>query len=458
VSAPVFAVVGHPNKGKSSIVSTLAYDDSVRIAPDPGTTAVCRPFPMTVDGELLYTLVDTPGFQRARRALLWMTERETNAARHPEVVRAFVHAFRNTGEFPDECELLTPLIEGAGILYVVDGSVPYGPEYEAEMKILRWSGQPSMGLINPILSADYVEEWRAALGQYFSVVRVFNAVYSEFGKRIDLLRAFGLLREEWQEPLQRAVASLEADRSARRDRAARVMASTIEARLEEAYRRALQTMEGRCRDRVEEIYDHHALDRKETALPILDEDHLFSRETWRLFGLSNRHLLTVGAVSGGAIGGAVDAASGGASFLLGSLVGAGVGAVTTYLAGDKLGEAKVLHVPLGGRKLVMTPTRNVRFPHVVFSRARLHHALVANRTHALREALRIDEGAANPLRELEASRVRDLERCFRMLRKDPHRSGAADRLYETIRTILEADDRPARKSPQESGGGQGDSG
>lgn len=476
MSTPVFAVVGHPNKGKSSIVSTLASDDSVRIAPDPGTTAVCRSFPMRVDGELLYTLVDTPGFQRARRALQWMTERETNASRRPEVVRAFVREFRDTDQFPDECELLTPLIEGAGILYVVDGSVPYGPEYEAEMKILRWSGQPSMGLINPIHSAEFVDEWRTALGQYFSVVRVFNAVYSEFGKRIDLLRAFGLLREEWQRPLDRAVAALQTDRNARLDRAARAISSIIEemltlrletrlkdtpdvererARLEQKYRRALQTLEGRCRDRVEEIYDHHAIQRQEAALPILDEDQLFSQETWRVFGLSNRQLLTVGAVSGGAIGGAVDAASGGASFFLGSVLGAGVGAVTTYLAGDKLGEAKLLHLPLGGRKLVVTPTRNVRFPHVVFGRARLHHALVANRAHALRDPLNIDESTPGLLRELEGSRVRELERCFRLLRKDPRRSGTADRLYETIRAVLRDDDLPSADLPQESGGGAG---
>ena len=50
MTVPVFAVVGHPNKGKSSIVSTLARDDSVAIGPMPGTTVKCRRYPMTVDG------------------------------------------------------------------------------------------------------------------------------------------------------------------------------------------------------------------------------------------------------------------------------------------------------------------------------------------------------------------------------------------------------------------------
>ena len=75
-SVPMFAVVGHPNKGKSSIVATLAGDDSVRIGADPGTTSRCRHYPMRVDGEVLYALVDTPGFQRPHKALEWMEEHE----------------------------------------------------------------------------------------------------------------------------------------------------------------------------------------------------------------------------------------------------------------------------------------------------------------------------------------------------------------------------------------------
>ena len=66
-TAPRLAVVGHPNKGKSSLVATLAEDDSVGISSTPGTTLRSRAYPMRVDGRLLYTLIDTPGFQRARR-------------------------------------------------------------------------------------------------------------------------------------------------------------------------------------------------------------------------------------------------------------------------------------------------------------------------------------------------------------------------------------------------------
>ena len=212
--APRFAVVGHPNKGKSSIVATLAADDRVVVSPVPGTTTVARRFPMTVDGRTLYELVDTPGFQRARRALDWLKAHAETAEERPAAVRAFVAAPEHAEAFPDEVALLGPLVDAShptGLLYVVDGSVPYGPEYEAEMEILRWTGRPSLALINPIGSADHVEAWRAALGQYFSVVRTFNAVTAEFSKRLELLRAFGQLDE-------RAAPRLGGERQPRADR------------------------------------------------------------------------------------------------------------------------------------------------------------------------------------------------------------------------------------------------
>src|SRR4030095_7527246 len=132
-AAPAFAVVGHPNKGKSSIVSTLAQDDSVRIAPEPGTTTECREYPMRIDGVVQYVLVDTPGFQRARRALDWMRARETHAGAHRAGGEAVVEEQRASARFPDECRLLAPVLAGAGIVYVADGARPYGPDFEAEM-------------------------------------------------------------------------------------------------------------------------------------------------------------------------------------------------------------------------------------------------------------------------------------------------------------------------------------
>jgi hypothetical protein len=462
---PTFAVVGHPNKGKSSIVSTLAQDDSVRIEAEPGTTVAVREFPMRVDGRVQYVLVDTPGFERARQALAWMKARETTAAKHPEVVAAFVAEHRDGERFANECELLRPVLAGAGILYVVDGSHPYGPEYEAEMEILRWTGQPSMALINLIGEEDHVEEWRVALEQYFRIVRIFDAVKAPFDKQVDLLRAFGLLREEWREPLEAAVAVLEQERERQHERVARAIAELIvdavghteskrlsvdadprlhEATLEQRYKDALRRRERDGRRAVELVYGHHGIERSESDVELLDQD-LFSTDHWFFWGLNRRQLVATGAAGGALLGGAVDASVGGASFLIGTLVGATVGGATAWLSRRRLTRAKVLSLPLGGRLLRCGPTRDVSFPWVVLGRALYHHALVAGRTHANRGTLTLigNGDAPNWVDRLDATRRRAIERVFRRLRDDGADPELTDELTALLTPVLaEADLAP----------------
>ncbi len=458
--SPVFAVVGHPNKGKSSIVATLAQDDSIRIAPESGTTTEARAIPMAVDGRTLFTLVDTPGFQRARDALHWMRAHETTAAEHPAVVAAFVAAHRNNPKHRDEVELLRPIVDGAGVLYVVDGSTPVGAEYEAEMEILRWAGRPSMALINPIGQADHVDEWRNALGQYFKVVRVFNVMTAEFEKRLELLRAFGQLDEAWRQPLSDAVDALLDEREQRRRRAARAVAEWIAEAvthretkklgpnadpaphrepLERRYKDALRANEKRCRQHVESTYNHLRLQRDEDDLDLLDAD-LFSQRAWLAFGLRRRDLVAAGAVGGAVAGGAVDAAVGGTSLLAFAGIGAVAGGAAAWWGADRMTHLKVMHQPLGGKELVCGPNRNANFPFVALNRARLHHQLIANRTHAERNTLRLDPEAALPLTPDARKRFADLFTRLRKADRDADQlADATDALADHLDEVFEKD-------------------
>ena len=460
---PVFAVVGHPNKGKSSIVSTLAHDDSVRIAPEPGTTTECRAYPMRVDGEVQYVLVDTPGFQRARRALEWMRERETHAGAHRAVVEAFVAEHRGTGRFPDECELLGPVLDGAGILYVVDGARPYGPEFEAEMEILRWTGQPSMALVNPIGGDAYVAEWRAALQQYFKIVRVFDAHAAPFEARLELLRGFGQLAEEWRAPLEAAARAIAEERGRVHVRVARALAAllgdvlvhTAERRLdadedpaqfheslEREWKDALRRRERDARRAVERVYRHRAIEREERPFDWPEAD-LFSTDHWFLWGLNRRQLVASGAAGGAVLGLAVDAAVHGVSLLSGSLVGAAVGGAGAWWSSTRLAHTRVLSLPLGGRLLRCGPASSPNFPYVVLGRALYHHARVAGRTHADRGALVLAEDSEreNWIERLATGRRKELERIFRAIRDGEER---AAELAACLTPIVAEGDAPAR--------------
>ena len=162
---PSFVLVGHPNKGKSSIVSTLAYDDSVQISDIPGETKKTKYHPLKVGDTILYKIYDTPGFENSKRALHWLKKNETTSREHPKILKKFVEENKDNSEFKEEIELLTPIVNGGAIIYVVDGSTPYKEEYEAEMEILSWSGNPSMALINKIANKDYINDWKNALNQ-----------------------------------------------------------------------------------------------------------------------------------------------------------------------------------------------------------------------------------------------------------------------------------------------------
>ena len=443
MTIPRFAVVGRPNKGKSSIVATLARDDSVHIAARAGSTRKTREFPMRIDGETLYELVDTPGIQRARSVLSWLGEHNSNAASRPGTVKQFLQSHADDPRYRDECQALSPIAEGAGIIYVVDGSCPFGADYEAEMEILRWTGRPSLALINPIENTDYVAQWQTGLGQYFQTVRTFDAHRAEHSKQLDLLELFGHLDPEWQQPLRRAVEVLEADRSAQHQSSAYLLTDLIidalthseqqkipdgapqnpvQTLLYKQYKRHMVKRESDCRRQVEALFYHSDLQTSEEGI-VLDRDDLFNQEQWYLWGLNRKQLLIAAASAGGVVGGgagmAIDGITGGLTGGLGTLL-SGIGGAYASTRGvlnyaDDIAQWKVSGIPSGGTMLAYGPSRNPNFPFVVLGRAMQHHRLVSQRTHAVRETLKLDSPALDWLSDKER---RSLARLFDDIRED----------------------------------------
>ena len=441
---PKFAVVGHPNKGKSSIVSTLVESSGIQISNIPGTTVNSEVYALRIKGKVLYELVDTPGFQRPRKVLAWLEANSKSADDRPQTVANFVQIHKTDKTFHDECELLQPLLDGAGILYVVDGSKPYGVEYEAEMEILRWTGRPRMALINLISDGDYVEEWKTALDQYFAIVRVFDAMHADMSKRIGLLKSFAELNEDWQPSLLNAVEVMEADQAQRRKRSAKAISSLIVSsltakqtktiaedenpepiieRLTEKLKEKIRFLEEKERKEIEYIYRHQNIECEETEMEFLNLD-LFSNETSELFGLSKSQIVTSGAASGAVAGLSVDVMLGGASLLLGSSIGALIGGVTALFGSDKIGKLKVLGKSLSDRNLNVGPVKDVNLPYILLSRALIHHQLVSERNHALREALVIETESAQYISQnIPEETKKQLDKIFSAIRNRGYDSG-----------------------------------
>ncbi|TDJ36205.1 MAG: DUF3482 domain-containing protein, partial [Gammaproteobacteria bacterium] len=289
-------------------------------------------------------------------------------------------------------------------------------------------------LINLIGRGDYVDEWRKALDQYFSLVRVFDAVHADFEKRVALLRGFSELDESWRPAIERAVTALEVERTRRRERCAVEIADYLvetmgltqrsalgetddvrryQSQLTERLQRSIRDRERLSRETVQSVYRHKDLARLEVSTEILGTD-LFTEEGWELFGLSRRQLVVSGMLSGALAGGGIDAILGGASFMLGAGIGALIGGAGAWFGSEELARTEVLGQSLGGRVLQVGPVKAPNFPWVMLGRAWVHHQLVAERNHARREALSLAVAAEQHLMDRLPDKLRrGLSRLFK---------------------------------------------
>jgi GTPase Era involved in 16S rRNA processing len=455
---PAFAVVGHPNKGKSSIVSTIAQSDDIAISPRSGTTRETQNYDISI-GAARYTLVDTPGFQRPSRALAWLQEHAPSADRRRHAVKLFIADSQCRQQFPEEVMLLKPIMEGAAILYVVDGSRPYGIEYEAEMEILRWTGQASMALINPIENEDHVQDWQQALGQYFKIVRVFNAMQADFEKVVAILEAFSHIREEWQSALAGIVSEYRKQRTTQLQDSASLLeelltrlctyqvsqkvlskaqADGLKDILEKKYFNDMRKIEHQHHESLKRLYQYRHLESTIDQLPL--ESNLFDTDKWIMWGLNRKQLTVATTIAGAATGVVVDAALAGSSFMLGAVGGGLLGATSAWLGADRISSFQVQGLPLGGYEANQGPIQNRNFPYVVLGRFLYLADALRHRTHAHRDMLQISEGDLSArIKQLSSGQQAGLHRALDRLRQQKTTEGIVQSLFALISTDSRAD-------------------
>ncbi|MGD8608678.1 MAG: DUF3482 domain-containing protein [Myxococcales bacterium] len=445
---PRFAVVGRVNKGKSSVIASLIENDAVKISPRPGTTTQCVRYDVEVDDRVLFSVIDTPGFEDAPRALHWIEQREITAAERLERVHQFVRAFEGTDEFIEERRLLQPILDGAAILYVVNGDEPYRENYETEMEVLRYTGQPAMALINRGESGAHIDEWLRALNQYFKLVRLFDAHTVTWENRRKLLEAFATLEPAWERSIREALEALEVQQERRQYQVANIIADMLvdalslhltaglpderalpyeKPRLERAFHDKLRSIEKKAHREIAKVYLHR-LDHwsPETEIDLESRDDLFAKETWDVMGLSPKALLTLTVVTGAAAGGAIDAAVGFASALTGTLIGglSGLGVGVYELtrryasASNVVEQAKSIIKPSEhAYRVRVGPHPSLNFPFVLLARSLDHFDRVRAWAHAKKEPPTPRQNDPKILDELDTAVKKRLTKTFASIRK-----------------------------------------
>ncbi len=425
MNVPEIAIVGFVNAGKSSLVAALSEHGDIEIDELGGTTRTCHRYTCPRGGNPLLVLIDTPGFQDARHANVWMAEWQGARAGStgPESVRAYLHAHAGERAAVNEVRVLQAVMDcGAGLIYVAHADQRCKRSHEAELALLARTGRPRMGVLNLAGNAQYADKWRGTLAVHCGKVHEIDAVYATFAQRMQLLNSFKGLDDDWAPSITRAVQLLQRDRERIHDTAADAIATCLcdcltarvyvpfseaesgsrdraEASAGKRLRHRLADTEAAARRTVQDALGHERVAYRADEQALVDAD-IDSAEVWRRFGMGRLKLVATGVGAGAATGAAVDLAVGEISFGAGMAIGSVLGAVAG-LAATRDVEVTVpgLRLGLGNpTKVEARPPRRGDFPIVLLNRAFVHFEAFAGLSHANRTDV------AGPGQEAGASR------------------------------------------------------
>lgn len=423
---PEFAVVGRVNMGKSAVIATLLeIDDNavLRVSPTPGETTRVQAHKVVFGGKECVRFIDTPGFSRPVEAMRAIRKICGDGTPGRDDLRRFIED--KSDNFADEKRLLKPLLDGAGVLYVVDPGRPLRDDFLAEMEILRWTGRPRLALLNLREGGESGDEelWREKLGSAFNLVRTFDAHRAKYEQRLLLMKALLEIEERHRGKLEETIELIEMEWDERRDEAAEVvrefLAEALELRvgvriedkdermptrrkqkedgLREKYFERLKELERQCFAKLLRIYRHHLL-KVESGEESFQDIDLESEEVWMKWGLSRGQLTLVAAATGAAGGVAVDAATGFFSHGIFAAIGGLGGAGAAWFKGGMLPDLRVdlregVKFSTGETKeLVMGPPGNVNFPWILLDGILVRYGRILERAHGRRDIEILESG------------------------------------------------------------------
>ena len=348
------AVVGHTNVGKTSLLRTLTRDVGFgEVSHRPSTTRHVEGARLSVDGEALLELYDTPGLEDAIALLDYLERLERPGERldGPARLTRFLEGSEARQRFEQEAKVLRQLLASDAGLYVIDAREPVLAKYRDELEVLASCGKPLLPVLNFVSSAHHREpDWREALARLglHALVRFDSVAPPEDGER-RLYESLALLLESARGQLERLVADQQAQRLARQQSAARLIAELLidcaacrrsvasDAELEREaiseLRNAVRQREQRCVEALLKLYAFRSHDAAASDLPLLDGrwgDDLFNPETLKQLGVRVGGGIAAGAAAGAGVDLLVGGLTLGAAALAGAIVGGTLQTARSY--------------------------------------------------------------------------------------------------------------------------------
>ncbi|MCK9739687.1 DUF3482 domain-containing protein [Pseudomonas syringae] len=357
------AVVGHTNVGKTSLLRTLTGDVSFgEVSHRPSTTRHVEGARLSVDGEALVELYDTPGLEDAIALLNYLERLDRPGERldGPARLARFLEGSEARQRFEQEAKVMRQLLGSDAGLYVIDAREPVLAKYRDELAVLASCGKPLLPVLNFVSAQQHREpEWREALSRLglHALVRFDSVAPPEDGGR-RLYESLALLLESARPRLERLIEDQEKQRTAKRHSAARLIAELLidcaacrrsvettaeqEQQAVEALRKAVRQREQQCVEALLKLYAFRKDDVSSSDLPLMDGrwgDDLFNPETLKLMGVRVGGGVAAGAAAGAGVDLMVGGVTLGAAALVGAIAGGALSTARSY-GGRLLGKFK----------------------------------------------------------------------------------------------------------------------
>src|SRR3989338_6808813 len=163
------AVVGHTNVGKTSLLRKPTRDVGFgEVSHRPSTTRHVEGARLSVDGEALLELYDTPGLEDAIALLDYLERLDRPGERldGPARLARFLDGSEARQRFEQEAKVLRQLLASDAGLYVIDAREPVLAKYRDELAVLSMCGRPLLPVLNFVSSSQHREQdWRDALAR-----------------------------------------------------------------------------------------------------------------------------------------------------------------------------------------------------------------------------------------------------------------------------------------------------
>ncbi|MBB3103465.1 GTPase/DUF3482 domain-containing protein [Azomonas macrocytogenes] len=349
------AVVGHTNVGKTSLLRTLTRDAGFgEVSHRPSTTRHIEGARLSVDGEALLELYDTPGLEDAISLLDYLERQEQPGERldGPARIELFLKSSEARHRFEQEAKVLRQLLASDAGLYIIDAREPVLAKYRDELEILAMCGKPLLPVLNFVASANGTREneWREAMSRLglHAMVRFDSVAPPQDGER-RLYESLALLKEKDRPILERLIFDQEAQNAGRLQAGARLIAELLidvaacrrsvvaEQEVERTAIRdlhdAVRSREQRCVEALLRLYAFRPGDATTDDLPLLNGrwgNDLFNPETLKQLGVRVGSGMAAGAAAGAGVDLFVGGLTLGAATLIGALAGGGAQTARHY--------------------------------------------------------------------------------------------------------------------------------